>query len=353
MLAVIMPALELATRHAVGAERQLFEDAISAARRSAELVSQLMTHAGQRRASSPNAQDMGALVERAVSMCQRTFERQVRIETTIDRNAAQVVCDAAAIEQVVVNLLINARDALTAADRVDPRIAIDVSEVTATSPDAVGRASARYARIRVEDNGSGMSDVVKQRLFEPFFTTKEPGRGTGLGLATSYGIVREQGGFIAFDSQAGSGTIAEVFLPVAPAAQPAETVRAQPLSAAPRRSTILVVDDEPAVRRLADLLLRERGHDIALAADGQAAIAALDAGLEPDLILLDRSMPGWPVKLTLAEIRKRRPHVPVVFFTGQDVTLDERAQVQDVLYKPLSMEELVRSVEKWLVQGLP
>src|SRR6185369_14070785 len=166
---------------------------------------------------------------------------------------------------------------------------------------------------------------------------------------TSYAIVRDHGGFIAMDSQLGRGTSAEVFLPVA-ADDAAEAHAPLPaLAAAPRRSTILVIDDEPAVRRVADLLLGERGHEVALAADGQAAVAKLDAGLQPDLILLDRSMPGWPVKLTLAEIRKRRADVPVVFFTGQDVTPEERAAVQDVLYKPLSMEELVRSVEKWLV----
>jgi CheY-like chemotaxis protein len=349
MLAVIVPALELAARDAGSAENQVFLDAAQAARRATELVSQLMMFAGQRRASSSKAHDLSALIERTLSMCKRTFERQVRIEAAIDRTCAHVACDPAAIEQVVVNLLINARDALTAAERADPKITIDMSEVTATRPDGSNRGNGRYVRIRIEDNGAGMSEVVKQRLFEPFFTTKEPGKGTGLGLATSYGIVRDHGGFIAVDSQVGRGTTAEVFLPVAAAAAgAAENTQLSALAAAPRRSTILVVDDEPAVRRVADLLLAERGHEVALAADGQAAVAKLDAGLKPDLILLDRSMPGWPVKFTLAEIRKRSADVPVVFFTGQDVTPEERAAVQDVLYKPLSMEELVTAVEKWL-----
>jgi two-component system, cell cycle sensor histidine kinase and response regulator CckA len=349
MLAVIVPALELAARDAGSAENQVYLDAAQAARRATELIGQLMMFAGQRRAGSPKAHDIGALVERTVSMCKRTFERQLEIDAAIDRGAGLVACDPAAIEQVIVNLLINARDALTAADRIDPKISIELSEVTATRPDAGRGGSGRYVRIRIEDNGAGMSDGVKQRLFEPFFTTKEPGKGTGLGLATSYGIVRDHGGFIAVDSQVGRGTTAEVFLPVASDIAIGGDASLPALAAAPRRSTILIIDDEPAVRRVCDLLLGERGHDVALAADGQAAVAQLDAGLQPDLILLDRSMPGWPVKLTLAEIRKRRADVPVVFFTGQDVTLEERAAVQDVLYKPLSMEDLVRSVEKWLV----
>src|SRR5262249_42157422 len=152
--------------------------------------------------------------------------------------------------------------------------------------------------------------------------------------------------FIAIDSRLGRGTIAEVFLPIVKSPAAIEASAPQMLGAAPRPSTILVADDEPAVRRVAEMLLGERGHHVALAGDGQAAVAALDAGLKPDLILLDRSMPGWPIKLTLAEIRKRNASVPVLFFTGQDVTREERAQVQDVLYKPLAMDELVRSVEK-------
>jgi CheY-like chemotaxis protein len=351
MLAVIVPAHELAARDAGSAENQVYLDAAQAARRATELVSQLMLFAGQRRASSSTAHDLGALVERTVSMCKRTFERQLQIDSVIDLGAARVVCDPVAIEQVVVNLLINARDALAATERIDPKISVELSEVTATRPEGGRNGSGRYVRIRIEDNGAGMSDGVKQRLFEPFFTTKEPGKGTGLGLATSYGIVRDHGGFIAVDSQVGRGTTAEVFLPVATDLAAHEGEQAPAFATAPRRSTILVIDDEPAVRRVADLLLGERGHEVALAADGQAAVAKLDAGLQPDLILLDRSMPGWPVKLTLAEIRKRRADVPVVFFTGQDVTPEERAAVQDVLYKPLSMEELVRSVEKWLTRS--
>jgi two-component system cell cycle sensor histidine kinase/response regulator CckA len=351
MLAVIVPALELAARGASAQKNQVFLDAAQAARRATELVSQLMMFAGQRRASSSKAHDIAVIVEHAVSMCRRTFDRQLQIETVLDRNCSLVQCDAAAIEQVVVNLLINARDALAAADRIQPRIAIEMSEVTATRPDPNSRGSGRYVRIRIEDNGSGMSDGVKQRLFEPFFTTKEPGKGTGLGLATSYAIVRDHAGFIAVDSQIGRGTTAELYLPAALGMTAAQSSQPPALDAAPRRSTILVVDDEPAVRRVADLLLGERGHDVVLAGDGEAAVAKLDAGLEPDLILLDRSMPGWPVKLTLAEIRKRHPNVPVVFFTGLDVTPEERAEVQDVLYKPLSMEDLVESVERWLVRG--
>jgi signal transduction histidine kinase len=145
-------------------------------------------------------------------MCQHTFERQARIESSLAANIAKVTCDATAIEQVVVNLLINARDATVEAQREDPCIRVELSEVETKSPEGM---TGRYARIVVKDNGIGMTDMVKQRLFEPFFTTKEIGKGTGLGLATSYGVVRDHGGFITIESQPGMGTTAAVFLPLA------------------------------------------------------------------------------------------------------------------------------------------
>jgi PAS domain S-box-containing protein len=212
MLAVILPALERATRGPAPTQADMLQDALHAARRTAELVAQLMTFAGHGQSSSVAPRDLGPIVERVVSMCQHTFERQARIESSLAANIAKVTCDATAIEQVVVNLLINARDATVEAQREDPCIRVELSEVETKSPEGL---TGRYARIVVKDNGIGMTDMVKQRLFEPFFTTKEIGRGTGLGLATSYGVVRDHGGFITIESQPGMGTTAAVFLPLA------------------------------------------------------------------------------------------------------------------------------------------
>jgi CheY-like chemotaxis protein len=181
----------------------------------------------------------------------------------------------------------------------------------------------------------------------PFFTTKEPGTGTGLGLATSYAIVRDHAGFITVESQPGLGTQVSVLLPrsdeasVAPGRETAEPHVA-------RRATVLVADDEPSVRRALELLLCERGHRVHTVADGEAVIAALDAGLRPDLILLDRSMPRRLAAVTLQQIRERLSDVPILFFTGQDVPSEERAQVQDVLQKPMSIAALVQAIEHWL-----
>jgi CheY-like chemotaxis protein len=245
--------------------------------------------------------------------------------------------------------LINARDAVDAAGRSDPRICVELAAVDMSHPAAPGGAKQRYMRLRVTDNGVGMSDAIKQRLFEPFFTTKELGKGSGLGLATSYGIVRDHGGFIAIDSEAGRGTRVDVLLLPSeqmPVVEP--SVAPPPLEACPK--CILVVDDEPAICRIVALMLRESGHSVHSACDGASALALLDAGLCPDLILLDRSMPGWPVSVTLDKIRERCKDVPVIFFTGQDVPAQERALVQGVLHKPLATERLLREVEHWLAK---
>lgn len=214
MLAVIIPALERSMKGAPPAQTEMLGDALHAARRTTELVAQLMTFAGYGRSSPVAPRELGPIVNRAVSMCRRTFERETRIEASIDPSVAQVACDAMAIEQVVVNLLINARDAIVEAESEDPCIRVELTEVEARPPEAPNGTHGRYARISITDNGIGMTEAVKQRLFVPFFTTKDIGKGTGLGLATSYGVLRDHGGFMTIDSQRGEGTVATVFLPV-------------------------------------------------------------------------------------------------------------------------------------------
>ncbi|MFI5308769.1 MAG: PAS domain S-box protein [Polyangiales bacterium] len=354
MLAVVIPALELALRDAGPRTAQTLEDALHAADRATELVAQLMTFAGKRGTPTRAAHDLAQVLERAVSMCRRTFPRQVIIETAFDTSCGAAVCDPVAIEQVVVNLLINARDAVLEAHRTDPCISVKLLEVETSRPGVPDRDRERFVCIRVEDNGIGMSEAVQQRLFEPFFSTKGPGKGSGLGLATSYGIVREHGGFILLESRPGVSTSAGVFLPrVATAPVSAGHAVPQTTPSARGRGAILVVDDEAAVGRVLELLLSDWGHDVRVAANGPEAVATLDTGWCPDLILLDRSMPGWTAQRTLDEIRKRAPRVPVLFLTGQDVTPEERARVQDVIYKPLTTEELEQAVDSWLAPGAP
>jgi CheY-like chemotaxis protein len=281
-------------------------------------------------------------------MCRRTFERQVQIDVDIADEGAAIVCDPTAIEQMLVNLLINARDAVAEAGPASPCITVDVSACRELPKNAPHETAGPYIRIRVRDNGMGMSEAVKQRIFEPFFTTKAPGKGTGLGLATSYAIARDHGGFITLESEYGSGTTFSVFLPRA-AGEDRVSRSAPPISSrAARPGRILLVEDEAGIRRVVRTVLGARGHDVHAVEDGETAVAALEAGFVPNVVLLDRSVPGWSMTTTLREIGKRAGSAPVLLFTGQAVTDDERRMVRDVLTKPLSTEELVLSVERWL-----
>jgi two-component system cell cycle sensor histidine kinase/response regulator CckA len=352
MLAIIRPTLELALRAPRSELTPALEDALHAATRATDLIAQLMTFSRRRSAPAAVSLDLPALIERAASMCQSTFDRHVRIETVIEARSMQCTSDPVAIEQVIVNLLINARDAVAEAERDEPHIRLLLTERLMTHPERPGGVARHYACICVEDNGIGMTDAVKQRVFEPFFTTKALGKGTGLGLATSYAQVRDLGGFITIESQPHQRTSVAVFLPLTGSAPVVKSPTASRQSGA-RDATILVVDDESAVRRVIDLLLRECGHRVHTAIDGPDVIAKLDAGLCPDLILLDRSMPGWTPKQTLDAIRRRNDRVPIILFTGQQVTIDERVRVQDVLYKPVSNADFMRTIDHWLAAQRP
>jgi two-component system cell cycle sensor histidine kinase/response regulator CckA len=351
MLAVILPVLEASHGSAMSPLKELTEDALHAARRARDLVWQLMTFAGQqRRTSSP--QDPSSIVERAVSMCRRTFERQVHIDAGLVEAGSRIVCDPTSIEQMLVNLLINARDAVTDAERDAPCITVDLSDDCELPDDAPEPQDGRsYVRIRIRDNGMGMTDAVKQRVFEPFFTTKAPGTGTGLGLATSYVIARDHGGFITLESEYGIGTTFSVFLPSALGEGDVSRSSPPPSARTLRLGKILLIEDEAAVRRVAYSLLRARGHEVRTADDGEMAVQILDSGFVPNLVLLDRSLPGWSAATTLLELRKRVGPTPVLLFTGRAPTDEERKEVQGVLTKPLSTDELLHSVERWLPAG--
>jgi PAS domain S-box-containing protein len=350
MLAVIMPALDLLQRDATDAQKHLLLDAAHAARRASELVTQLMTFAGQRQEGERKLQDITPIVERAVSMCRRTFASQISLDVATIGVPGLVRCDAAALEQVIVNLLINARDAVLRAHGDSPRVRVEISETSAAGPAAARDAAQPHLRIAVTDEGIGMSKQVKEHLFEPFFTTKEAGRGTGLGLATSYGIIRDHGGFISFDSTEGKGTTASVYLPIE-AEKPRAHEPHPTESQDSRRGTVLVIDDELAVRSVVEEVLRMCGHAALSAANASSVQQLFATGAKPDLILLDRSMPGFPVKAALAQLRAHAPQAPILFFTGQDVPDAERSLVEGVLYKPLSLSELSDAVGHWLARG--
>lgn len=351
MLMGIVPNVEIALRDAPPSIAPRLCDAAASAQRAADLVRQLMTYAGRNRPVARNTESIGALVERTVDMCRATFDRRISLETRYDLLASARV-DPSQIEQVVLNILINARDALMARHNAMPWITVGVDIVGEGAPPfraaPPGPRPQEHVRIRISDNGVGMDSATLGRIYEPFFTTKGPGSGTGLGLATSHAIVRDHGGWIECQSAPEVGTTFAVYLPADGAATADELARPSPH---PRggAETILIVDDEPAVRRVVKLMLESAGYTVHTAESGRSAIQVLSDRQAADAvgaILLDVSMPGMPRQELRERLRQMVPRARVIYFTGHAF---EATDAQDaVLEKPVTEETLLRVVREVL-----
>ena len=226
-------------------------------------------------------------------------------------------------------------------------MSIDVTVIWPGAAELEGRAG-EFVRVRVRDNGVGMDAATMAHLYEPFFTTKDQGKGTGLGLATTHAIVREHGGFITCASTPGRGTIVSLYFPSE--AAPADTPAPPPPVPSPRGTeTVLLVDDEPAVRRAVAAILHDAGFDPRQAASGEEALQLLgDASLlaKVRLVLLDVSMPGMPSSLLRARLGEIAPEARVVYFTGYAYDAADAADA--VLQKPVTRDELLTTVREVL-----
>jgi PAS domain S-box-containing protein len=344
MLTVIMPTLELAVR-LVPAERQaLLEEAAHAARRASELVRQLMTFAGQTRANERAPHPINEIIEAAASICRRAFDRRVQLTTSFEPPLARVMCNAGQIEQVLVNLLLNARDAVLDAGPGRGHIAVSVRPLAADAlPEGM---PGPCVAIRVRDDGVGMSEEVKSRVFEPFFTTKDVGRGTGLGLATSYAIVRDHRGTLSCTSETGAGTTFTIVLPISTESR--DQVSSGAREALPGGVAMLLVDDEPSVRNAVGQVLRDAGLRVLTAASGDEALTVLGRGPAIDVVLLDRSMPDAPGETFVPRIRELAPNARVLFFTGQTIDARIAALADGIVHKPVLGEELLTAVRRAL-----
>lgn len=341
MLGAILPAIDLArTGHRDSAA--LLGAAHDAGRRAADLVRQLMLFVGGRpRQAGPTK--VSEVVERTVGICRTTFDRRIDIALDIEPNLPSVEVDPAQLEQAVLNILINARDALAGAESA-PRIGVYVDLVP---PDAaelrrcVGARPVEHVRVRITDNGCGMGETVRQRVFEPFFTTKDVGQGTGLGLSSSFGIVRDAHGFIDCESSAGLGTTFTILFPRTERNE-ARRSDAPVSSGGNGTESLLVVDDETAVREVVANVLRHAGYLVATARDGRDGFEQLCApGAHFDAIILDDSMPHLSGTALLREILARNPKAKVIGFTGDG---EDLAGARATLAKPAAASALLRVV---------
>jgi signal transduction histidine kinase len=294
-----------------------------------------------------------AAVDHVWGICRTTFDRRIALEVAAPADLPAVLGDVTQVEQVVLNLCINSRDAVEAEDREGylPRIDLSVEVICCDPPEGLvlpRPAAGRHARIRVADNGTGMDEETQKHLFEPFFTTKEVGKGTGLGLSTAYAIVQRHGGWLEVASEVGRGTVFEVYLPIAEQADAADAGAAT--GDMPRGTeVILLIDDEAAVRRLLCSTLEKFGYTVVQGADGEEGLEVFQRERHRlDLVLLDLSMPGMPGREVLAALRTAEPGLKVVLCTGHTEGSAEKLQAEAVLYKPFALTQLMQTVRRVL-----
>jgi signal transduction histidine kinase/CheY-like chemotaxis protein len=327
------------------------EEIRRAAERAAALTRQLLIFS-RREVVKPELMYLRDVVVELENLLQRALGERVELVTHFGEDRCAFEADAGQIEQVLVNLAVNARDAMPDGGRLV--IEVDKTELdeeyVRLHPDTE---PGEYVRLKVSDTGTGMDEETIRRAFEPFFTTKAKGEGTGLGLATVYGIVTGAGGRIDIYSEAGIGTTFKVHLPASSAA-PGESSDAAEDRPAGQGEVVLEVEDEPDVRRMAERILTKGGYSVLAATGGEEALAICRRGDQAvDLLLTDVIMPGMLGTELVAEIKAIRPKLGVIFMSGYS----HQVMAPDVLVgpgpstfieKPFSAGELLQAVRSLL-----
>lgn len=341
MLMVIQPALESLAGQVTGQSREEAFDALHAARRAADIVTELMGLAGYENQTERRVFEVEALLRDSIVIFERSMPDRVALELEVEAVGA-VESAPGAFEQVLGNLVFNARDALEEAGVAEPRIVVRAADVT-----EFGDA---WVRVSVEDNGPGVPEEVRETLFEPFVTTKKD-RGTGLGLASSQAIVQRHGGQLAYRPVPTGGAEFMMLWPrLAPVTPLAAATASSPAPApasreAPSGYRVLIVDDEPSiVRMLGHGLEKVGGHTVRSADSAQALRALLETAPEIDFVLLDRSLGHEKGAQLVPDLRARLPEAVICFFSGEPVDAAEAALADGVIQKPIALKALHRRI---------
>jgi two-component system cell cycle sensor histidine kinase/response regulator CckA len=332
------------------------------ATRAATLVRQLLAFS-RRQTLRPQVLDLGDALSDLTMLLRRLIGEKVKLDLVHGRDLWPVKVDVSQFEQVIVNLAVNARDAMPEGGKLTVKTANLTAEESAQLA-YKGMPAADYVRIDISDTGTGIPADIVDKIFEPFFSTKEVGKGTGLGLSTVYGIVKQTGGFVYVDSEAGVGTSFHIFLPrhhpeleAAPEAHAANGApKEAPAEARPRadltgQGTILLVEDEEGLRSLNARGLRSRGYSVIEASNGVEALEALEErNGAVDLVVSDVVMPEMDGPTLLKAMRGRNPDLKIIFVSGYaedafEKSLPENQQFA-FLPKPFTLSQLVAAVKE-------
>jgi PAS domain S-box-containing protein len=359
MMTIILGFSDLMSRGmAMGEDRQReVEEIRKAAIRAAKITTQLLAFSRQQ-VLQPTDLRLNQVVGEIVPVLRLMLPANVAVEMSLAPHDGAVRADRSQLEQVLINLAFNARDAMVSGGT------IRITTATRRLTEAEGRRligipipRGRYWLVSVQDTGTGMDPDTVAQVFEPFFTTKPAGSGTGLGLATVYGIVKQSGGYVWVESSPGAGTSFTICLPQVSGAEP-DAVEQSPEQSVeePAVGTVLILEDEDGVRELAGRILRERGYRIAQAKNGGEALVLLsEAGVRPDLLLTDVIVPDMGTGELEQAVHRLHPQLPILYMSGypRDDILARGLlrENQPFLQKPFTSEHLTRSVAGILRNG--
>ncbi|MDB5048779.1 MAG: domain S-box protein [Fibrobacteres bacterium] len=317
--------------------------------RAAALTSQLLAYS-RKTVLLPSLMNMNSAVAEMEKILRRLIHENISVAARLQPDLGLVKVDPGQMSQVILNLAVNARDAMPHGGHLN----LETANVKLPGPqdETPGDAPAgAYVMLAVKDNGSGMSPEVRDRIFEPFFTTKEAGSGTGLGLSSVYGIVKQSGGYITVQSKSGLGSIFRIFLPMAVPAGVASPAAAT-LEATPGgKESVLLVEDEEPVRTFVKRALELLGYTVHETGDSEKALADLDAGLQVNLLITDMIMPGMAGTKLAERARARCPGLKVLYISGyadhslvRQALSEKGAQFLQKPFSPAQLSQIVRQV---------
>jgi two-component system cell cycle sensor histidine kinase/response regulator CckA len=332
--------------------REAVDEIQNAGKRAAALTQQLLAFS-RKQVLEPRNLSLNAIIVDIEKMLRRLVGEDIRIELLLAPDTGTVKADRSQIEQVILNLVVNARDAMPDGGKLTVETGnstLDRSTVLRHPYVIPGP----YAMLKVTDTGCGMDAELQSHIFEPFFTTKEKGKGTGLGLATAYGVIKQSGGYIWVDSEVGKGTAFRIYLPEVNAMAEAVPEVKAPAKVAPERRTILIVEDERSLRKLTRKTLSDAGHKVFEAGDASEALeVSRKTEGAIDLLLTDVIMPGMSGKKLADVLLTERPGIGVLYMSGytdgEIATQGVLEQGTAILRKPFTRDELMRQVENALV----
>lgn len=339
LLSAILTSLEV-LRVRVGDDpknERLLEGAIQGVERGAALTKRMLAFA-RRQELEPAIVRIPDLLAGMEDLLERSLGPLVSVATQISPDLGPAHVDRHQLEVALLNLAVNARDAMPEGGRLVIRAE---GEVVAEQTDSLPPGC--YIRLTISDSGSGMDEATLARATEPFYTTKEVGKGTGLGLSMVHGLVTQSGGAMQIDSHVGAGTSVTLWLPQAQAISPVEVEEAPAESKTAQGLTILVVDDDPLVRTGMVALLEHLGHAVVETASAEEALSVMQEDRAVDLLITDQAMPGMTGYDLISEVKKRWPEVPTLLATGF-AELPDEAQCLSQLHKPYDQRSLTGAI---------